>query len=306
LDNNKRYIARLVFQNRIYSSDGNEFEKLFTQIMQCCNPNFQQVKPQGKYGDRKNDGFDKTTGTYYQVYAPEDIRKTENETINKLVTDFNGLHSYWQKITPIKRFYYVTNDKYKGVYPSLHTELQNIRNLHTDIDVVDIILSKNLEDIFLSLNETAMNDIIGIIPTYDNIEVEYGIMNDVINYLLKVKTHPQQEIIPINPNFENKIVFNDLSEIVAIYLKSHRINEFAINDFFELNSDFTKNELRNVFSGLYGEALALYSENENKSDMMFFYIREKSYPKHSIAIDATIFTLMTYYFEYCDIFEAPI
>lgn len=58
--------------------------------MQRHNRNFQQVKPQGQYGDRKNDGFDKTTGTYYQVYAPEDIKIKEKETIEKLVTDFSG------------------------------------------------------------------------------------------------------------------------------------------------------------------------------------------------------------------------
>jgi hypothetical protein len=305
MDRNTRYIARLIFQNRIYACDGATFESFFTQVMQHHNPNFRQVKPQGQYGDRKNDGYDSTTGTYYQVYAPEDIRIKEKDTIDKLVADFKGLYSYWQSITPIKRFFYVVNDKYKGVYASLYEELQKIRNQYTGI-VADSFLSKNLEDIFLGLNETAIDNIIGIIPSPDDISVEYGVMKNVVDYLLKVETNPQQEIIPINPDFGNKISFNKLSEQVAAYLKSHRINEYAINDFFELNSDFAKNELKNVFNGLYSEALSVIPDSEDKNDKVFFYIYEKSYPKHSVAVDAAIFTLMAYYFEYCDIFEAPV
>ena len=120
-------------------------------------------------------------------------------------------------------------------------------------------------------------------------------MKDVVDYMLKVKTNPQKEVIPIDPNFEEKIIFNKLSEQVALYLKSYRIND----------SNFIKNELRDVFNGLYNEALSVIPDATNKSDEVFFYIYEKAYPQHTFAIDAVIFTLMSYYFEYCDIFKAP-
>jgi hypothetical protein len=61
-----------------------------------------------------------------------------------------------------------------------------------------------------------------------------------------------------------------------------------------------------IFNGLYNEALSIIPDSEDRNDKVFFYIYEKSYPKHSVAIDAAIFTLMAYYFEYCDIFEAPV
>jgi hypothetical protein len=153
----------------------------------------------------------------------------------------------------------------------------------------------------------AIVDIIGIIPTHNNIiEVEYGIIKDVVNYLLKVETNPQQEVIPLNPDFGKKISFNNLSEDVAVYLNSHRKYEYAINDFFEFNSDFAKNELRDVFNGLYNEAMSIIPDAEDKNDNVFLYVYKKSYPKHSLAIDSAVFTLIAYYFEYCDIFEAPV
>lgn len=56
----------------------------------------------------------------------------------------------------------------------------------------------------MSLDEVAIDDIIGVIPNPDNVGVEYGVMKDVVDYMLKVKTNPQKEVIPINPNFEEK------------------------------------------------------------------------------------------------------
>lgn len=122
----QKFMAHLIFRNKISESDGSAFEALFTRIMTCANPSFQQVKPQGRIGDKKNDGFDQLSGTYYQVYAPEKLEIKEQNAINKLNEDFNGLYAYWKSICPIKKFIYVINDKYKGAFPSLHKELANI------------------------------------------------------------------------------------------------------------------------------------------------------------------------------------
>ncbi|EAM4782516.1 hypothetical protein C8470_23630, partial [Salmonella enterica] len=65
-------IARNMFHLQVYESDGVRFEDLFSKIMYYKSPDFQQVKPYGNIGDRKNDGFIKGQGVYYQVYAPED------------------------------------------------------------------------------------------------------------------------------------------------------------------------------------------------------------------------------------------
>src|SRR5579885_1070820 len=99
------YIARKLFQLQIHEKKGQDFENFFSKVMRLHNPEFVQVKPQGSYGDRKNDGFIKSQGVYFQVYAPEDPSTKEKDTIEKLVTDFGGLYSYWHtQVTPIKEF----------------------------------------------------------------------------------------------------------------------------------------------------------------------------------------------------------
>ena len=64
-----------MFKVRVHESDGNAFESLFTTVMRYSDKGFKPVKPQGRLGDRKNDGFIKEKGTYYQVFAPENLKR---------------------------------------------------------------------------------------------------------------------------------------------------------------------------------------------------------------------------------------
>lgn len=299
------YVAHILFRNKVLESDGTAYETFFTKIMDLANPTFQQVKPQGPIGDRKNDGFDKSTGTYYQVYAPEDPKTKEQDAVNKLVNDFNGLYSYWQNICPIHRFCFVFNDKYKGAHPTIHDELAKIHKAYPDIET-DVFLAKHLEEICFSLSDEKIELCLGIIPETYCGDVDYDVLRQVVDYLLTVPVDPTKEFIPINPDFDKKIVFNGLSDNMASYLRGHRINGHSIDDFFKYNSAYTKNALRDIFNGLYQEALKTIDDNPDKPDQVFLYIYDHSFQRHTGAVDNAIFTLMAYYFEYCDIFEAPV
>ena len=304
MNREQKYIAHIMFKNKVLQSNGNAFEAFFSQIMTCANVNFQQVKPQGSIGDRKNDGFDKTTGTYYQVYAPENISTKEKTALEKLSTDFNGLYKYWQDICPIRRFFFVINDKFNGGYPSLHNELAKIQAAHPEVEA-NLFLSKDLENICFQLSDEYFDTCLGFIPETYYGSVDYDILNDVVSYLLSNPVNPTKEFIPINPNFEEKIKFNGLSDAIARYLTSYRINEYCIDDFLKYNSSYTKEALRNIFTSLYHEALNEIEDAPDKPDLVFMYIFEHSFNKRSGAIDNAILTLMAYYFEYCDIFQAP-
>lgn len=107
-----KYLARVLFKNKIYESDGNAFEQFFSSIMFIHDKDFTQIKPWGNLGDRSCDGCNKNTKTYYQVYAPENPSNSYNAAVNKLQHDFQGLISYW---SPIEQFFFVFNDKFKGV-----------------------------------------------------------------------------------------------------------------------------------------------------------------------------------------------
>lgn len=151
---------------RIHESDAQAYEDLFVRVMGYAEPNFRPVKSHGNIGDRKNDGFDSTTGTYYQVYAPEDIRRTPGNALKKLREDFSGLKAFWDGLYPVRRFLYVINDKYNGVSPELEAELADMR-VRYNLAEAKPFLARNLESTVFSLPPDEIIMIVGHVPSID-------------------------------------------------------------------------------------------------------------------------------------------
>lgn len=298
----EKLMAILTFQNRVLKATGNSYEELFTHVMQSANPNFRQVKPQGSLGDKKNDGFDPTTGTYYQVYAPENLATTEDAAIKKLHTDFNGLKSYWPSIGyPVKEFYYVVNNRYQGVGPGLYKNINAIQTANPNIKV-NLFLNNNLQNIFENLNETRMFEIVGFIPSADITMLEMDVLHNVIEHIMNTKADSTLPTIPNNPNFNKKIEFNGLSSEIASMMRTALINATSIDDYFANNNNFLRDELRNRFNGLYLSAKRSITE----PDQIFADVYMQSCPQKATQAHVNaVMTLMAYYFECCDIFETP-
>lgn len=300
------YYARKLFQLEIHKRSGQDFENLFTRIMQLTNRSFVPITPQGSYGDRKNDGFIKVEGKYFQVYSPANPSQNEKKAIDKLVKDFDGLHKHWnQQVTPILEFHYVINDKFRGCYPTVPPELKKIEDKYPPVKCFPF-LAQHLEDHFIQLPDADKADIVGFIVVPEDISLDVSVLGDVISYLTNLDLPYIKENMPSNPNFEEKIEFNSIGEHIATILRFGSYQEGALKEYFKLNSTFAKNELRNQFNQLYIEGLGLFSGMSDRNDLIFFYIVNKAYPASKKVIKDAIFVLMSYFFGYCDIFEEPI
>src|ERR1035437_8118365 len=163
MDLKKRDLARTKFRLEIYESKGKAFQDFFTRVMTKAYPDFHVIKPQGKIGDQKNDGFLSSKGIYYQVYAPETPKEKIADAIKKCEDDLKGLIASWHHETPIKEFYFAFNDEYRGAYPDLLHAIASMQSDNPTIKV-NLFLPKDLEDIFLGLSEEKIQDIIGYIP----------------------------------------------------------------------------------------------------------------------------------------------
>lgn len=114
------------FKIAVLEADAIQFEKLFSDVMSRVHPDFQKVRPHGNIGDRGNDGWLPSSGTYYQVYAPEELSANTAQAQKKVKDDFKKLKEYWGAFVPVKRFYFVLNDKYRGVSPHICKTLKEI------------------------------------------------------------------------------------------------------------------------------------------------------------------------------------
>jgi hypothetical protein len=124
------HYADVIFKLRIHECNGQAYEDLFVSVFEKRRPGFKPVKPHGQAGDRKNDGYVQETGSYFQVYAPEDASQKITEAITKAKNDFAGLKAFWDSISPIKEYRFVFNDKFKGPYPEVEKALVDIRKAH--------------------------------------------------------------------------------------------------------------------------------------------------------------------------------
>lgn len=301
----EKYLARLMFRSKVLASDATAFETLFTAVMTSAYPGFQQVKPQGSIGDRKNDGFDKSTGKYYQVFAPEDLRLSEKKALAKLDEDFLGLQKHWNPIAPIKEFSFVLNDKFKGAFPTVHEKLHELEVANSGIKFSPL-LAQHLEDIFLGLTDENIIAIIGCVPDPNNIEqIDYSVLSEIVNELrAKLKPHVYAESYKV-PDFSQKLEFNGLSSNVGRLLEVASYQAAEFEDLLSKSSDFVKDDIKKVLQDNYQEIQSRYGENSH-GDEIFFSLLNCIDDQGSKARQDAALVLMAYYFEACDIFEEPI
>lgn len=294
----ERYIARIQFQNKIYKADGQAFEDIFTATMNYSCEGFQSIKPWGNIGDRKNDGYIKSEGTYYQVYAPEDITKSYVDFVKKIKTDFLGLIEQW---SPVNNFYFVVNDKYKGVNADCEQIIQELKETHK-LNDSKILTAKDLENIVFSLEEDQIFTIVGNLPDPSNLKnVDYSILNEVISYIMELPIDNNKEYSITLPDLDEKIQFNGLSDVTANYLYKGLLKVVYLEEYLSNNSNFVADSLRDKLNDIYLQEKEKYSKDE-----LFWTIVNRLSPKVQQVYQTTVIIIMAKYFESCDIFEEPI
>lgn len=307
----KNYLYRTLFENRLLKSDGNEFEKLCSQILKYTHgKNFTQIRPYGNLGDRKNDGYLHKEGIFFQIYGPETLEKQEtiNRAISKLKKDFVLLKGHVdQKLWPkMKEFNYIINDKGNGTPLKLAEHRDQLSE--SEKLAINILTNDDIKKMFFKLSDEEKNDIIG---SYIPSELPKDIINlaalkEVIEYLVKRDPilPPSKEKL-IAPNFEEKIKFNKISLNHTRLLKQAEYQLGYIEEFLDASQDDNILAiLRDKFSELYNESKTLHSIDTSKQ---FEYIYTSCLSgKTGTDVGLSILSLMSYFFSSCDIFEEPL
>jgi hypothetical protein len=320
MNSTEKALARMRFQTLAAKAMGMEFQNLFTRIMCYSSPDFSPVKPQGAQGDWKNDGHEPAAGRYYQVYAPEVF--DEADAVSKIVADFNGLFAKWgvQAVYPVgvKEFYFVINDGYRvnpGVYPTTYKALETLRQAN-GLDICRPFLSKDLEEKLLALDDDQIIGVVGFLPNPADIRVlRFDLLAEVIGHVIKNPIARSLSNKLASPKFDEKIKFNRLNYTGA-WLTEADYRRGSVEKFFNSNSEFTRQDVRDKLKAMYDQSLMLgfvdIQDGPTQEDQQFESILKIIAPKvaggdarqHKDLEDAAL-VLMAYFFESCDIFEEP-
>ena len=299
---NERNIALLCFKVEIYKRMGDEFQNFFEEIMSKSNDGFKTVKPWGNVGDKKNDGFIPSTGTYYQVYAPENLVCAT--AIQKLETDLEGTVVHWNEVCPLRKFFYVVNDKYEGSPPDL---LKKAIELGTKYGIeVEIMQARDLERIFLSLDEK-MFDVVNFIEVSDRINIDFASLKSLIKYIVNMPYSTENEELLKPEEFEQKIKFNNLNDDVTSILNMYSIYTGEIKKYFDNVNKLEEYEVQIRLKEIYEESKKVIPDIcEDCASLRFVYVKQMITPKNiTFAVENAINALLAYYFESCDILENP-
>ncbi len=124
--------------------------------------------------------------------------------------------------------------KIKASHPPIHKAIIQLDKDYNDISINPFI-AKDLESIFDLLNWDSKLDIIGFIPDEILPVVEIDALNETVSHLMKVelsRTSPDSFIVP---DFDDKIIFNGLSDIVKNKLVTGSYQENILVQFFNAN-----------------------------------------------------------------------
>jgi hypothetical protein len=284
------------FEILFVRAKGDEFQTFFERLMGLAyKADFMACRPWGNVGDRKNDGFLKSERRLFQVYAPNEM--TAKEAIAKITEDFEGAKVHWG--THFDKWVFAHNAT-DGLPPHVLTLLLDFEKVNPGIRLDPW----SLEEFRLIFRKLTTDDLIpwlGSAPS-DETKASLG-FNDLRPVLEILGNRPAPSDAAVRDVPMGKIEANALSENIATLIKGGMSKAPLVEKFFAQWHDETLGErIAEAFRTEYQRLRHLHTLNEIFSELQAWAGgRGRGTPEHEMAVLAVI----AYYFERCDIYEAP-
>ena len=312
-ENSKLYLVRLVFQIKIFSLNGSDFENFALSVLKLKYPNLKKTKPDGREGDWAADAICMEEGIYFQVYGPEfkDKDSLLADAKRKIERNFKRLFSKWKEAGfQVKEWYFVFNEKYSGAYPELFQKTNEIK-VENNLERTGLVLSADLEDLLLdfyrksprevellldspvlSINEEALIRFDRMEPLHEACEYISG--RDKTEGFEFLNNEPAEKD-------EKKIDRNQLNPQIGCYILTSLDKVELVNEFFECSSNFVSEEIRDKIIKAYKKVAKKLSD----PNQVFIKLLEDLSGdwKNKVDLNSALIILVSYYFQLCDIFE---
>lgn len=284
------------FENLFRAAKGNEFQSLFERLMGLAyKADFMACRPWGNTGDRKNDGFLKSERRLFQVYAPNEMEASK--AIAKINEDFEGAKVYWS--THFDKWVFAHNAT-DGLPPHVQAVLLEFEKANPSITLEPW----GIEEFRLIFRKLTIDDLIpwmGAAPS-DQTKASLGFSDlRLVLETLGQKPAPADSTVRDVPM--GKIEANALSQSIATLIKGGMSKAPLVEKFFAQWHDETLGErIAEAFRAEYQRLRHLHTPNEIFSELQAWAGgRDRGTPEHEMAV----LTVIAYYFERCDIYEAP-
>ena len=297
MDDLSRNWYRLSFENRFLKCKGNEFQSLFSDVMERAYPgDFIRIRPHGPLGDLKCDGYRASTKTVFQVYGP--LESKMSKLIGKIKTDFAGALQDWPG--KMDEWIFVHNNS-AGLQAQVLQLLLGLQSAHAPLRVSNWGFA-DLARIVDRLSEKDCEAMMGIAPTRRDLDnLNFGGIELVLGSIMPMKPPDDIQIAPVPVN---KIESNQLSSAAANLLKLGWQKEKLVEEFLDHWHDPALGEAlaeayRTRYAALKNRGI---SPDEIFGELFTFTAGDGAQtPEYIVAVLAVV----AYFFQRCDIFESP-
>ncbi|MCY3540420.1 MAG: hypothetical protein OXH31_00715 [Gammaproteobacteria bacterium] len=253
---------------------------------------FEVVRPYGSIGDLKCDGWQASTGTVFQCYAPYAMQ--ESALNRKIERDFDGAREKWD----LKKWVFVHNDT-RGLPPTAN---QLIDKLRTNSGVtIQIWTEPEIFELVERLSRSQLEILFGPALTAAELpQVEPQNVKELIDEIVLETASVSVE--SITPPSAEKLQKNLLSDAVRDLLTVGRFQENKVRKLLDKGSDVMRGEhIAQSFRQRYSE----FKAADISPDEIFFGLQcfIVGYEATSPQRQAASLAILSYFFDRCDIFE---
>ncbi len=280
----------------LYRRSGRSFQDLFEQIMQKSDPSFLMVKPMGREGDWKADGFSLDTGTVFQCYAPEEL--TGAEAVRKVREDFSGGLGHWQEKMRAWTFVWSSD---RALPPQVVNVLAELKANHPSIAIDHM----GREGLWRIVKQLLLADRIAILGPVPDLSAVPATTAAEIQVLMK-HLGKQTATLPDDPGFDltaiaDKLARNRLSAAVTNTVRPAMPVARLVREFVTKMPDPSFSEVIAIdLASKYREL----AESANDPDVIFGSLVD--YVLGEQRVDPRFFWaaagIVAHYFELCDVF----
>lgn len=283
------------FKIAFMEKKGDEFQSFFASSMEKRYPaDFARVRPWGKIGDRKNDGYLRSKRFLFQVYAPLTI--VASDCIAKIDEDFTECLPHWEEHFDSWIF---MHNAMGGLGPDVLKKLLELNNKSAKIAVTQWGFEE-LRQEAMQLAEPELASLFGPAPSRKGL-IDLGLhdLGPVLDHIVRLPAISEPDLRPVPAD---KLQRNMLSDAVAILLKAGMSRADLVRKYFKLKPTL-QDQIAESFHIHY---VQLRNSVETPDDVFAGLQRFAGGDViPSPARQNAVLAALAFFFEECDIFERP-
>ena len=292
----RRHIYAVLAELHISKLQGNAFEDFFADVAQrAFGTDFVKIRAAGKSGDKKCDGYKKSTDTLFACYAPRGT--TPKKLQAKISSDLSGAMVHWPDM---REWCFVHNDG-DGLDVDTFKLMEEMASKNETLKVVEMG-PLDLKKLILSLDNDDLADLFGPAPSTANFS-RYG-FPEIARVVEKVSQSAELGDAAVQAPSPEKLAKNDLSEDIAALLQSGEVKAPLFRRFFADTARVLEGErIAAWFRTRFAE---LEADTKDSSEIFYTLVDDAGGLAYRPQPEqAAVLGLMSYLFHSCDIFRDP-